>query len=119
MARGTITPTAIDRDGVTSPTPTTSDATNDHIVINNDGRVLLEIISSDAGAQTVEVVPSSSFSADGLTVNNLSIAVAAGATVVAGPFRVSTFRQTEGSVLYLNPSVSTNLKIRAFSLPAP
>lgn len=119
MPRVEIPVTEITRDGVAQPAQTTADATNDHYIAVNDGRVLVEIISTDAGAQTVEVVPNPSLTADGLTVSNLSIAVGAGATVYAGPFRFTTFKQDSSGMMYLNPSVSTTLKFRAYNLPNP
>src|SRR3989304_2743997 len=93
MPRVVIPKTVIDRDGVAQPSQVTADATNDHYFTANSGKMFLEIVSNADSPQTVEIVASPSFPADGLTVNNLSIAVAAGATVYAGPFRVTTFRQ--------------------------
>lgn len=120
MARSEIVVTDITRDGVAQGSQRTGDATNDHFATGGaDGRTMLEIVSSDAGAQTVEVVPNPSLTADGLTVDNLSIAVAAGATVYAGPFRTNTFTQNATNDLYVNPSVSTTLKFRAYRLPTP
>lgn len=117
MARSQITVTSISRSGTTPIVATTSDATNDHYFTGNDGKTFLEIVSSDAGSQSVEVVASPTYTADGLTVSNLTVTVAAGTTVLAGPFKVSTFRQNSTNDVYLNPSVSTNLKIRAWRLP--
>ena len=119
MARVVIPVTNIDRDGVAAPSQVTADATNDHYFAGNDNRVFLEIVSTDGGAQTVEIVANPSLTADGLTVGNLSIPVAAGATVLAGPFRVGTFKQDINNTVYVNPSVSTTLKFRAYRLPAP
>lgn len=120
MARSAIAVTEIDRDGVAQGAQTTADATNDHYVTGGaDGRTLLEIISTDAGAQTVEIEAAPAFTVDGLTVNPLSISVAAGATVYAGPFRTSTFKQDASNTLYVDPSVSTTLKFRAYRLPTP
>ncbi len=117
MARSQIVVTPIIRAGATPITQTTADATNDHY-FTNDGLTFLEIISTDAGAQTVEIVPNPSFTADGLTVASLSIAVPAGATRLAGPFKVTTFKQSAALDVYVNPSVSTTLKFRAWRLPA-
>lgn len=119
MPRVVIPVTEILRAGVAPPAQVDADATNDHYIAENDGRVLVEIVSSDAGAQTVEVVANPSLSADGLTVANLSIAIPAGATRLCGPFRQQTFKQDSVGMLHLNPSVSTTLKFRAYELPAP
>lgn len=120
MARSEITVTEIDRDGVTQPAVTNGNATDDHFITGGaDGLTIIEIVSSDAGAQTVEIVPAPSLTADGLTVNNLSIAVAAGATVLAGPFRTNTFKQDSDNTLYVNPSVSDTLDFRAYRITLP
>lgn len=120
MPRVQIAVTEIDRDGVAQPAVTNGDATNDHYITGGaDGLTVVEIVSSDGGAQTVEVVPNPAVTADGLTVNNLSIAVAAGATVFAGPFRTNTFKQNTTNDLYLNPSVSNTLDFRAYRITLP
>lgn len=120
MARTAIPVVAVDRDGISVGSLTNGDSSNDHYVSGGaDGLTLIEIVSTDAGAQTVEVVPNPSFTVDGLTVSNLSIAVAAGATILAGPFRTSTFKQNASNDLYLNPSVSNTLDFRAFRVSLP
>ncbi len=120
MARTSIPVTEVARDGAAQPSQTTADAANDHSVAGGaDGRTMLEIESTDGSPQTVEVEPNPSFTVDGLTVDNLSIAVPAGDVVVAGPFRTSTFKQDADNTLFVNPSVSTTLKFRAYRLPTP
>lgn len=119
MPRVEIPVTEITRAGVAPPAQTDADATNDHYIAENDGRVLIEIVSSDAGEQTVEVVPNPSLTADGLTIDNLVITIPAGATRVCGPFRTTTFKQDASGMMHLNPSVSTTLKFRAYNLPVP
>lgn len=120
MPRVEIPVTEIDRDGVTQPSLTNGDATNDHYITGGaDGLTVIEVVSTDAGAQTVEIPPNPSLTADGLTVGNLSIAVAAGATVVAGPFRTNTFKQDTANTLWVNPSVSNTLDFRAYRLVLP
>lgn len=120
MARTDIPVTEIDRDGATQPAVTNGDSSNDHSVTGGaDGLTILEIVSSDAGAQTVEIEPNPSFTADGLTVDNLVIAVASGATVLAGPFRTNTFKQNATNDLYVNPSVSGTLDFRAYRITLP
>lgn len=119
MARSSIPVTEIDRDGVVRPSLTNGDSSNDHYVTGGaDGRTMLEIVSTDAGSQTVEIVPSST-AYDGLTISNLVIAVGAGETVFAGPFRTSTFKQDSDNTLYVNPSVSNTIDFRAWRLPTP
>jgi len=120
MARTEIPVTSTVRDGVAQPALTNGDATNDHYITGGaDGLTLVEIVSSDGGAQTVEVVPNPTLTADGLTVQNEVVDVGAGATVVAGPWRTNTFKQNATNDLYLNPSVSNTLDFRAYRLVLP
>lgn len=113
MPRGTIPVTTVTRSGVAPPTQTDADATNKHEMTNN-GRTIIEIVSSDAGPQTVEFeIPSGAV--DGQAVTPKSVAVPAGATRITGPFPAGIYNQTGGK-LYVDPSVSTSLKFRAYSL---
>lgn len=121
MARVVIPVTDVTRAGVAFPSAVTADATNDHYVtgVNNTGDWYLHIVSTDAGSQTVEIVANPDLTNDGLTVSNLSITVAAGATRIAGPFKPRTFRQgADSNNVYINPSVSTTLTFRAIRLAA-
>jgi hypothetical protein len=45
--------------------------------------------------------------------------VAAGATVLAGPFRTNTFKQDTDNTLWVNPSVSNTLDFRAYRITLP
>ncbi len=120
MPRVEIPVTSTVRSGVTQPALTNGDATNDHFITGGaDGLTLVEIVSSDGGAQTVEVVPNPEMTADGLTVQNEVISVAAGATRIAGPWRTNTFRQDTANTLWLNPSVSNTLDFRAYRVVLP
>lgn len=115
MARSTIVVTDIVRAGATPITQTTADSTNKH-QFTNDGNVYLEIVSTDGSSQTVVIEVNPSFTADSLVVSNLTVTVPAGATRLAGPFRVQTFRQDATGLTFVNPSVSTTLKFRAWRL---
>lgn len=121
MARSQIPVTTITRAGATPPSQTTADATNNHYIegTDNTGEWFLEVISSDAGSQSVTVVANPNLSSDGLTVSNLSITIAAGVTRLCGPFKPNTFKQpSDSNRVYVNPSVSTTLKFRAYRLTA-
>lgn len=112
MARVSIPVTAISRAGVAPPAQTNADSVNKNQIDSNDGLTFVEIISSDAAPQTVNFeIPEA---IDGQTVNPRSVAVAAGATVLAGPFPPATYNQPGGSQLFIDPSVSTTLKFRAY-----
>ncbi len=115
MPRVEIPVTTISRSGATPPSQTTADATNDHYIANNDGRIFLEIISTDGSTQTVTV--ETPVVEDGLALDDQVISVPAGATRLAGPFSTTTFNQTgvgDENKVFINPSVSTNLKFRAY-----
>jgi hypothetical protein len=114
MARVAIPVTALDRTGVAPPAQTNADATNDHTLSNPNGRTLLEIVSSDASSQTVEFELVTA-AVDGVTVPPKTVTIAAGVTRLVGPFPKNFYNQT-GDVINVNPSVSTTLKFRAYSI---
>jgi len=120
MARSNIPVTEILLTGVTPPAQTTADAANDHYINASDlsdGTLFIEVVSSDAGSQTVDVVANPDLTLDGLTVSDLSVTVGAGVTKLIGPFRLRTFKQAlDSNRIYINPSVSTTLKFRAYKL---
>lgn len=122
MARSVIPVTDILREGIEAGAvaQVTADATNDHYIAVNDGRVFLEVASTDAGVQTVEIEPNPSPGGtfDGLTIANLVLTVPAGETWLFGPFKTYTFQQDADGMMHINPSVSTTLKFRAYALPA-
>lgn len=113
MARGTIPVTTITRAGVAPPSQTTANATDKHKIAANDGRTIIEIVSSDAGSQTVAFeIPTSLV--DGQAVSPKTVTIPAGETRWAGPFPKAIYNQSGGE-LFVNPSVSTTLKFRAYS----
>ena len=117
MARVEITVTTISRTGVAPGTQHDADATNDHYIADNDGRIFLEIVSSSGSDQTVTV--ETPIIQDGLQLDDLVIDVPAGDTILAGPFSTSTFNQRETALanqVFVNPSVSTTLKFRAYKV---
>lgn len=111
MPRVEIPVTQLTDAGVAPPAQTNGDATNDHYIAGNDGHIVLEIISTDAGAQTVTILTPGNFG--GLNVEDRVVAVPAGATRYVSKLAPGLYNQADGSV-YLDPSVSTNLKFRAF-----
>lgn len=112
MARVAIPVTSIDRDGVAPPAQTDADASN-NMQFTNDGETFLEIVSSDAGAQSVEFLIATEV--DELAVTPRTVAIPAGETRMVGPF-TAVYDQTGTKLVYVNPSVSTTLKFRAYSI---
>lgn len=113
MARSEILVTTVIRDGVTPGAVTISDSINDHYIVDNDGNVSFLIISHDASPQTVTF--STPLTVDDLLVEDFVLDVPAGGSVVSGGYRRKSFNQdvAAGSV-YIHPSVSGTLEIRAF-----
>jgi hypothetical protein len=99
---------------VTPPTQINGDATNGHYFTANDGLTTLEVVSSDAGAQTVSILYSPYY-APIATVASQVESVPAGATRRIGPFLSTAFDQNSTNDVYFNCSVSTNLKFRAYT----
>lgn len=100
--------------GLAQPAQVNADHTNDHSFTNN-GKTFLEIVSSDAGSQTVTFeIPTPGSGTDGQGIDPLVVTVAAGETVYVGTFPQAVYDQADGTV-YVDPSVSTTLKFRAYS----
>jgi hypothetical protein len=98
--------------GVAQVAVTNGDATNDHYLRGNDGRVVLQVVSSDAGAQTVTILRSASLD-PGVPLEDEVVSIPAGATWDLGPFPADEFNQNALGDLYFNPSVSNTLDFRA------
>ena len=119
MARSQLTVTEVVRAGVAQPAEQSSDASNNHYIESTDADDVwwMEVRNANASPQTVTVVANPSLSSDGLTVSNYSNTIAAGATETMGPFKLSTFKQTSDSNrVYINPSVTTDLKFRVYKI---
>lgn len=112
MARVQIPVTAVTKAGVAQQSQTNGDTSNGHY-FTNDETTWLQIVSSDAGSQTVTIITSKIV--DGYALADQTITVAAGATMYAGPFTSGTFNQASSQV-YVDVSVSTTIKFRAWTL---
>lgn len=111
MPRVEIPVTQLTDSGVAPPAQTNADATNDHYIAGNDGHIMLEIISTDGGAQSVTILTPGTFG--GLNLEDRTVSVPAGQTRYVGRLAPGIYNQADGSI-YLDPSVSTNLKFRAY-----
>lgn len=103
------------RVGVSPAVQVTADATNDHYIADNDGRVFLEVVSTDAATQAVTVI--TPVVEDGLQLEDLVFYVPPSGTRYSGPYAIATFNQTaagEENKVYVDPAVSTTLKFRAY-----
>src|SRR5262245_34450257 len=98
---------------VTLPALTNGDATNKHYFTGNDGRVILRVVSSDAGTQPVTVNRSPTLGG-GVPATAETISVTAGVTREIGPFATSEFNQNSSGDVYFEPSVSNNLDFLAY-----
>lgn len=102
---------------VVQPALTNGDATNDHYFTGNDGKVVLEVVSTDAGSQTVTIKRSPAFRV-GMPLTDEVVTVAAGVTRVLGPFPKAEFDQNGAGDVYFDPSVSNTLDFRAYRVTA-
>ena len=100
--------------GISQPALTNGDATNDHYLTGNDGDVILEVVSTDAGAQTVTLHYAARALGGGVTTTPEVYSVAAGATRILGPFPTALFNQNAAGDVYFDPSVSSTLDFRAY-----
>jgi hypothetical protein len=98
---------------VAQPALTNGDATNDHYFTGNDGQVVLEVVSTDAGSQTVTIKRSPTLRA-GSPPSDEVVTVGISAILVLGPFATSEFNQNSSGDVYFDPSVSNTLDFRAY-----
>lgn len=99
----------------TPPTQTNGDSANNHYFTGNDGSVMIEVVSSDGGAQTVTILYGPLY-APIATVAGQAESIGAGLTRLLGPFSTGAFDQNGTHDVYFNTSVSTNLKFRAYQV---
>lgn len=99
----------------TPPAQVNGDSVNGHYFTGNDGLVELEVVSSDAGTQTVSV----DYSPQYAPITDIAaevVSIPAGATRILGPFAPGAFNQNSNKDVYWTASVSTNLKFRAYKI---
>jgi hypothetical protein len=115
MARTQIPVTTITRAGIAPSAGTDADMTDGMYIAANNGRIYVEIVSTDAGAQTVGFeIPTE---VDGIAVDDKVVTIPAGATRKAGPWPTGTYNQEDDSI-NVNPSIDgATLKISAYKLP--
>lgn len=112
MARATLTPHTPDRDGTTL-TSEAADAVNGQQFAWTGADYLL-IENTDAAAHTASIVYADTV--DGLTVPPKDIPVAAGATVLAGPFP-NAYRQDTDGMVYIDWDGDTSVTITLLTVP--
>ena len=115
MARTAISVTVPTRAGIAQPATQNSDHTNGMYIPTNNGKIFLEVKNNNASTQTIAFPFKPSATIDGVSPADKSVSITASSTVVIGPFPTAYYNQTDGSV-YVNPSVDTDLKIRAYQV---
>lgn len=113
MARTEIPVTTITRSGEDQPSQTDSDNGNGMFFAANNGRIILEVENTDAATQTIGIALF--VNVDGQAVTDKTMSLDAGDIKLMGPFPAAQYNQDDRSV-NVNPSVDTNLKIRAYKL---
>lgn len=94
--------------GVVPPAQTNGDATNDHQLDFNDGRIVLEVVTTAADTMTI-ITPGL---VGGLAVADQVVALPIG-TKMVGPFSPAIYNQADGTV-QIDITVSTTTKFRAY-----
>lgn len=113
MARTLITPTVADRTGtVAFPALAALDNVNNNNFLNN-GRILLEVKNTSAGALNLVIVLANTALPDTQPGANLTFtgsgvvySLAASADIVFGPFPPTIYNQSDGTV-WVNPAAAT------------
>jgi hypothetical protein len=117
MARVNVPITAATEAGTTIPAAVSADATNDHEIPSNDGRVVLEVENTHATlARTVTIVTPQTVGAQSVSDNAVSIPALS--KKIIGPLPPRTYNQQSGAdagKVYIDVAENTDLKLRAFS----
>lgn len=100
---------------VTPPTQVDGSAVDGHYFTGNDGKVVLEVVSSDAAVRTVSIAYSPHYSPL-VDIPDEVVSIPIGATRYLGPFLNSAFDQNAARDVYFSPSVATTLKFRAYKV---
>jgi len=110
MPRTVIPITDVTRTGTTQPSQTSGDASNNHYLAYNDGRVMLELTAASGTVVYTIITPGT---VDGLAVSDLTVSVTTTPKVV-GPLPPAVYNQADGTV---NIDVdSANGRARAYRL---
>ena len=110
VARSQIAVTDIVRGGLAPGVVTVADSVNGHYFLGNDGNVFFEVINSGAPAT---LTLNSPLEVDDLGLSELVIDIPAG-TTLAGNFKRRTFNQSTDGTVWVDPSSSGTMEIRAF-----
>ena len=111
MARIAVPVTQVKVAGVTPPAQTAGNASENHQIEGNDGRIYVEVENVDAAA-THTITFLTPGSAGGAEIEDPAIVVGKSAKVLAGPFAPQVFNQSNGQ-LFVNVN-SSELKLRAY-----
>lgn len=102
----------VERFGVAPLVQVASDSETDHYFVNDDPMVVLEVVSMDAGVQTVTI--ETSYTQDELPLEERIVSIPAGGTKYIGSFPFYLYNQ--GIIyVYVNPS-NNSLRFRAFKV---
>ena len=98
---------------MTPPAITLADGSNDHVIEDNDGRIVLEAanVGADAAVVTVETPGDVS----GLAIADLAVSVSAGGTQWIGPFPTTIFNRPGTDQVYISVE-DPDLRFRAYKI---
>lgn len=120
MPRVQIPITDVSELPVNYPAETVGDPVNDHYLAANDGNVWMEVRNTDVGSRSFTIQTSAAFGPGPLAIKDPSYDVAAGATILVGPFYPRLYNQKAGADVgrvFIDVS-GTFLRFRAFHLNA-
>lgn len=109
MARTALTVQDITRSGV-NPTANSADATNDHVINNNDGMIFLRITNGGGGASAWTANTPGSI--DGMALPDKTLSVPAAGTRYFGPFPQEIY----GSTLEIDLDVDTSVTVEVMRM---
>ncbi len=123
MARIAIPVTVSTHDGITYPTVTASNPTNDHEIANNDGSIILIAENISGTTRTVVVKCAASFGSPAIPLTDRTVTLLTAAKKTIGPFSRRLFNQqgdlSANSVLVNVDGTAADVSFVALSSPIP
>jgi hypothetical protein len=89
MARTPISWTEPSKSGTLLPSPTAADVSNGNVVVGNDGNVV--VVAKNTGASVRNVVVTPTATVDGLVPAARTSPIAAGTSMLFGPWEVANY----------------------------
>lgn len=115
MARTSITVTDIVRAGVSQAAAVFADITNNHQILENDGRMFVEMANVSNASPVNVTFDIPQFYDEDLSIVDIIVELSPGGVKYAGPWKTGIFNQATNNAVYFDVS-STGVSFRGYRL---